>query len=151
MTKRQILMAVCENPGWYPPSAVEVDDQQGAEQHLRVLLAEGWITHRLDGYEALPLALEHYPDFEGKGDLEDPELERKRRDRHITQPSPEESDQDWIEIPTTSIAGGQKIETAIDLGPIRGSVLLTHNGPLTHRSQVDVRVRVRNFDLEVEP
>jgi hypothetical protein len=69
MTKRSILVAICENPGWQPQQPVG----QQVETFLNQLLDEGWITPRLDGWEATPQAIDEYPQFATQLDIADPE------------------------------------------------------------------------------
>jgi hypothetical protein len=66
MTKREVLLQVCENPGWEPP------DVNGIERHLDELRSEGWILPRLDGWAATPRAMDAFPDFTQQADIADP-------------------------------------------------------------------------------
>lgn len=59
MTKREILLAICEAPGWQPAQPVS----SSTERALGELHAEGWILPRIDGWEATPKAIDEYPDF----------------------------------------------------------------------------------------
>lgn len=65
-SKREILMAICEVPGWVPP-----EDSSSVDRSLAELQAEGWIAPRLDGFEATPQALDGYPQFYSQVDIAD--------------------------------------------------------------------------------
>jgi hypothetical protein len=67
VTKREVLLAICELPGWAPP-----EDSAKVEVHLAELIREGWTCPRLDGYEATQQALDAYPAFPSQADLSDP-------------------------------------------------------------------------------
>lgn len=67
MTKREVLLAICETPGWSPPEPVG----QQMESFLLQLSQEEWITVRLDGWEATPEALDAYPAFATQLDIAD--------------------------------------------------------------------------------
>lgn len=58
MTKVELLMAICETPGWNPAGSSSSESTA-----LDQLVGEGYVVPRLDGYEATALALEHYPNF----------------------------------------------------------------------------------------
>lgn len=66
MTKREVLLQVCENPGWEPP------DVNGIERWLDELRSEGWILPRLDGWAATPKAMDAFPDFREQLDITNP-------------------------------------------------------------------------------
>jgi hypothetical protein len=79
--KRELLLAICEQPGWIPdPDAALVDHL------LAELQQEGWIFIRLDGWEATPKALDRYPDFAGQDDIADPDGSVERVAEHRTVP-----------------------------------------------------------------
>lgn len=63
MTKREVLIAICEQPGWEPP------DINGIERFLDELRAEGWITPRLDGWTGTARAMDEYPYFLDQDDI----------------------------------------------------------------------------------
>jgi hypothetical protein len=63
LTKREILKAICETPGWSPPARGTLDALADIDRSLHALLAEGWIVSRIDGWEATANALEAYPHF----------------------------------------------------------------------------------------
>jgi hypothetical protein len=65
--KRELLLAICETPGWQPPS-----DCASIERELSELAREGWILPRLDGWTASPRALDRYPTFTEQDDIADP-------------------------------------------------------------------------------
>jgi hypothetical protein len=67
-SKRQVLLAICDTPGWHPP-----ESSASADRFLEELEREGWVISRLDGYEATPKALDAYPRFDEQGDIADPE------------------------------------------------------------------------------
>ncbi len=69
MTKRAILIAICENPGWQPTQPIASHVETG----LSELRDEGWIVPRLDGWEATGAALHAYPQFSTQLDIADPE------------------------------------------------------------------------------
>lgn len=60
MTKRELLMEVCEHPGYPPSGATDVQ----TDRLLRELAREGWIAAQQDGWFATPKALLLHPDFE---------------------------------------------------------------------------------------
>lgn len=64
MTKREVLIEICENPGWEPPH-----HGNGVERHIDELQHEGWIITRLDGFTATSKALEGYPYFAEQADI----------------------------------------------------------------------------------
>lgn len=66
-TKRQVLIRICETPGWHPP-----EDSSSLDRFLEELVKEGWVISRLDGYEATADALDAYPRFDAQGDIADP-------------------------------------------------------------------------------
>jgi len=74
-TKREILTAICENPGWAPPMPVATSVQLAIDE----LRAEGWIIDRLDGHEATPRALAEYPDFYVQEDIRGPHASEPKR------------------------------------------------------------------------
>lgn len=73
MTKRELLIQVCEHPG-FPPSGA-VDESTG--ELLRELANEGWIQAQQDGWFATAKALLLHPDFEetADGSIVEPEPE----------------------------------------------------------------------------
>lgn len=73
MTKRELLVNICENPGWSPAESSDVVDR-----HLSELRVDGWIADRLDGLEATPRALDAYPDFLGEGELANPDAQQQQ-------------------------------------------------------------------------
>ena len=66
VTKRQLLLEICESPGYIPAESSEID------RHMVALNAEGWIISRLDGWEATARALDEYPQFFSQPDIADP-------------------------------------------------------------------------------
>lgn len=66
VTKRDVLLAICEHPGWQP-----TEQSSTIDRWLSDLQAEGWIVPRLDGWEASPAALDSYPDF-AQADIANP-------------------------------------------------------------------------------
>ena len=64
VTKREILIAICEQPGWAPP-----EDGSHTERYLEELQAEGWIAPRLDGWMATAKAMDEYPYFLDQADI----------------------------------------------------------------------------------
>jgi hypothetical protein len=67
-TKRQILIQICEIPGWQAP-----EDSSTIDRFLSELQNEGWVNARLGGYEATSQALDSYPQFLGQADIADGE------------------------------------------------------------------------------
>jgi hypothetical protein len=67
MTKRELLISICENPGWHP-----IAHDASIERWLRELIEEGWIVPRLDGYEASARALTNFPDFVAQEEIAAP-------------------------------------------------------------------------------
>lgn len=67
MTKRELLLAICELPGWQPAQPVSTSVERG----LKELKDAGLILGRLDGWEATSTAIDAYPVFEGHPDLFD--------------------------------------------------------------------------------
>jgi len=63
VTKREVLIAICEEPGWEPPNI------NGIERYLDELRDEGWITPRLDGWTATGRAMDEYPYFLDQSDI----------------------------------------------------------------------------------
>ena len=74
VTKREILIAICEQPGWAPP-----ENGSHTERYLSELQAEGWITARLDGWMATAKAMDEYPYFIDQSDIaeEPPVVDRE--------------------------------------------------------------------------
>lgn len=68
-TKREILLLICETPGWQPAQPVPAS----VERHLNELFSRGWIHPRLDGWEATGEALDAYPRFVTDPEIADPE------------------------------------------------------------------------------
>lgn len=118
MTKKEILIAICEVPGWAP-----THESSSIETTLRELHDEGWIIPRLDGWEATTTALEHYPHFEvdevtgalftvsvpsrdeqGRPEYEVPPAEEKKWEHEVTLHSlivgPHQEVRSPIEIPS---------------------------------------------------
>jgi hypothetical protein len=84
MTKRDVLLAICETPGWQPP-----EESSTIDRHVQELAADGWILPRLDGWEASPKALDNYPRFDDYPAIADPEP---------APPAPEPADPAFIPV-----------------------------------------------------
>jgi hypothetical protein len=156
---RELLLAICETPGWAPnePSSI-------VERSLAELNANGWIMPRLDGWEATPAALDAYPDFRDEGDLENPNWVRAARE--LTPPPLSESESTGVQEVGLDyrlvIGAGQRVRSPIDVsyfgGDLTGFIELEYDS-LTldrrRRVEVEVRLRVRNLshttNPEVEP
>lgn len=63
-SKRQVLIGICETPGWQPP-----EESSSIERWVSELQREGWVLPRLDGFEATPAALDAYPYFDAQADI----------------------------------------------------------------------------------
>lgn len=74
MTKREVLIEICENPGWEPPN-----QGNGTERFLDELKAEGWIQPSLSGFHATTKAMDGYPYFIEQADIaeERPHVEHR--------------------------------------------------------------------------
>lgn len=68
MTKRDVLLQICENPGWEPPN-----QGNGTERFVDELKVEGWIQSRLDGFHATAKAMDGYPAFAEQADIAEEE------------------------------------------------------------------------------
>jgi hypothetical protein len=144
MTKREILIAICENPGWSPPEA-----SSSCERLLAELVAEEWIISRIDGYEASPKALTEYPVFRGTA-MEDPDV----GDRPPAGKEPP-GEPMWTTITQDALIvlqHGQRIESQIvasDAGTpaLRGSMMLEMTDTTVTRCEIQVILRIRTLPL----
>lgn len=67
MTKREVLIAIVEQPGWQPP------DSSAVQLAVQELAQAGWVlTRQRGGWEATPKAIDAYPTFYDDPELRDP-------------------------------------------------------------------------------
>ena len=143
MTRREVLVAICESPGWAPPEA-----SSSLEQILRALRDERLIASRIDGWEATPQALAAYPDFIGHGDLEDSTAaDRAAQPASTTGPA-------WnthIQQDPLVLCPGQRIEAPVVAPDLGGSLVLNMTDSFTRRVEVQVILRVRRLPDPTQP
>jgi hypothetical protein len=139
LTKREVLLAICENPGWHPPAMVNGSHMDAM---LTQLKREGWILPRLDGYEATPQALNEYPHFTSQVDLLDPDACAYER--------PVEP-KGWYDVhcpDTMVLASGQRMDMAIEHAYlVKGGVTLEATGAMYKRVEIEVILRVRELPV----
>lgn len=132
MTKREVLIAICENPGWQPsepgPALCVALDQ---------LVSEGWVVQRLDnGYEVTDKALDEYPTFESQEDIANPESIRAIKDE-----SGEKFDASQEKaLPSIVIRDRQRVEAHIDFGVIQGTVVISNECKHPDRREVTITI-----------
>lgn len=142
MTKRDILLAICENPGWHPPAT-----ENGSRTHtlLAALNEEGWILPRLDGYEATPKALTEYPVFPTQEDLIDPDAAPEA-------PRLSSATGDWYDLrcpDTMTMVTGQRMDMAIEQAfLVRGGITLEAIQSRRTRVEIEIILRVRERPID---
>lgn len=146
MTKREVLMAICENPGWHPPTL-----ENGSQMHtyLTQLNEEGWILPRLDGFEATPKALKEYPAFVVQHDIRDLNaLDEAPGVRIETPPAP---DHEWEKVvldKTLVLQPEQTLSMPIRTNDLDGGITLTKLGnDWSGRVEVQIALRIRELPI----
>jgi hypothetical protein len=144
MTKREVLISICENPGWSPAWP---DPGSRVQEILTQLNEEGWILPRLDGYEATPKALTEYPHFASEEDLRDPEA-------HASEPSgPPEPvvSTEWVKVVldrTLVLHPEQTVSMPIREHDLDGGITLTKLGnDWTTRVEIQIALRIRELPI----
>lgn len=150
MTKRELLIAICENPGWAPDGLLSLGSSE--ERALSELITERWIENRLDGYEATPHALVEFPDFPSQEDIRDPEW--KPADHMVHNRVEPERGVHEVGLRHSLVLGNaQQISSPIDVSfgsagagnTLKGGITLELAGvDPNQRVEVEVRLRVRH-------
>jgi hypothetical protein len=140
-TKRDIIMAICENPGWHPPMG---DMGSYVETALQQLTTEGWIIPRLDGYEATPQALAEYPAFNHQDDIKDPQATQVMRAVHDPRAWHEARSPDPMILTT-----GQRMDMPIEhTYLVKGGITLEALGSTRRRMEIEVVLRYRELPID---
>lgn len=142
MTKREVLLAICENPGWHPP---KLENGSHMDVILTQLNREGWILPRLDGYEATPQALNEYPHFTSQVDLLDP-------DARANEPEPVvATTTEWVKVVldrTLVLHSEQTVSMPIRAEDLDGGVTLTKLGnDWKRRVEIEITLRIRELPV----
>lgn len=139
MTKREILVAICDSPGWQPPADAPPSMTQAIDQ----LAIEGWIGARKPhGYEATDQALDAYPVFEGQKDIRD------RSQGLVIPPAPAQDGRpahpgNEVTLPSLFIRNEQRAETKFHVGTVQGTVVVANEQSLSPLVEVVVTVNVK--------
>lgn len=140
-TKRDIIMAICENPGWSPPWP---DPGSFVQTALQQLVSEGWIVPRLDGYEATPQALAEYPAFTHQDDIRDPEA--------TTVLAVPDEPGGWHDVScpdTMTLTTGQRMDMAIEhTYLVKGGITLEATASRRRRVEIEVILRYRELPID---
>lgn len=131
LTKRDVLVGICEQPGWSPPG-----ESSQIERWLSELQNDGLIVTRIDGWEATHIALDAYPRFEKWPEVADLTVA-------ASQPRPRraeaEGDGRTFRI---ALSSHQRVEQAVTIDEhLKGSVVFVNSA---HRDmEIEVKVAVR--------
>lgn len=133
-SKRDVLLAICETPGWQPPA-----DIISVADHLDQLFTEGWIAARQPhGYEATPKALDAYPRFAGQDDIADPDATSPATKFEAgSNPSQE------LKLPSLFIRNEQRTEAKFHVGTVQGTVVISNEQSQSPLVEVTLTVNVK--------
>jgi hypothetical protein len=146
MTKREVLFAICENPGWHPPAM-----EDGSHMHtmLTQLNEEGWILPRLDGFEATPKALTEYPAFASQKDIRD--LNAPNAVAEPVKRGTGAETTEWVKVVlenTMVLRAAQTVSMPIREEDLDGGITLTKLGnDWKGRIEVQVALRIRELPI----